>query len=80
MMGEIVRVTRKFQITIPKRVREALGIRVGDRLEVNIERGRIVVRPLKPRVKDPVEALLSLVREPMRVDAVGLVEESWSGD
>ncbi len=79
-MGEVVRVTRKFQVTIPKRVREALGIRVGDRLEVDVEGDRIVVRPLRPRVEDPVEALLSLVREPVDVDAVRLVEESWGED
>lgn len=79
-MGEVVRVTRKFQMTIPKRVREALGIRVGDRLEVDVEGDRIVVRPLRPRVEDPVEALMSLVREPVDVDAVRLVEESWGED
>ncbi|MDK2464455.1 MAG: AbrB/MazE/SpoVT family DNA-binding domain-containing protein [Candidatus Korarchaeota archaeon] len=79
-MGEVVRVTRKFQMTIPKSVREALGIRVGDRLEVDVEGDRIVVRPLRPRVEDPVEALLSLVREPVDVDAVRLVEESWGED
>ncbi len=80
MMGEVVRVTRKFQITLPKRVREALGIRVGDRLEVDVEGDRIVVRPLRPAVGDPVDALLSLVREPLDVDAVRLVEESWGKD
>ncbi len=79
-MGEVVRVTRKFQMTIPKRVREALGIRVGDRLEVDVEGDRIVVRPLRPRVEDPVEALMSLVRESVDVDAVRLVEESWGED
>lgn len=79
-MGEVVRVTRKFQMTIPKRVREALGIRVGNRLEVDVEGDRIVVRPLRPRVEDPVEALMSLVREPVDVDAVRLVEESWGED
>ena len=79
-MGEVVRVTRKFQMTIPKRVREALGIRVGDRLEVDVEGDRIVVRPLRPRVEDPVEALMSLVREPVGEDAVRLVEESWGED
>jgi len=79
-MGEVVRVTRKFQMTIPKRVREALGIRVGDRLEVDVEGDRIVVRPLRPRVEDPVEVLMSLVREPVDEDAVRLVEKSWDED
>lgn len=37
-MVEIVKVTRKFQVTVPKRAREKIGLRVGDRLVVS-ERG-----------------------------------------
>ncbi|MFZ8855399.1 MAG: AbrB/MazE/SpoVT family DNA-binding domain-containing protein, partial [Thermofilaceae archaeon] len=36
-----VKVTRSFQVTIPREVREVLGIRVGDYLNVYVdERGR----------------------------------------
>lgn len=39
-----VKVARSFQVTIPKEVREALGIRVGDYLKVYLdEQGRIVM-------------------------------------
>ena len=41
-----VRVTSKGQITIPKRVREALGIRSGTELEVLLEEGRAVLAPV----------------------------------
>ncbi|RLF02438.1 MAG: AbrB/MazE/SpoVT family DNA-binding domain-containing protein, partial [Thermoprotei archaeon] len=34
-MREVV-VTRKYQVTIPKEVREELGIKVGDRLLVSV--------------------------------------------
>jgi AbrB family looped-hinge helix DNA binding protein len=41
----IATVTSKGQVTVPKAIRERLGIREGDKLEFNIdEEGRIVVR------------------------------------
>jgi len=76
----IVRITRKYQVTIPKKVREKLKLRVGDLLKVEVEEGKIVFKPLTPRSEDPVEELLSLVKEPLDVDAVKLVEGSWDED
>ncbi|WP_460024531.1 AbrB/MazE/SpoVT family DNA-binding domain-containing protein [Infirmifilum sp. SLHALR2] len=75
-----VKVTRKFQVTIPREVRELLGIRVGDVLRVRVEGGKIVLEPLRPALGDPVEYLSSLRPEPSDIDAVKLVEESWDGD
>jgi len=41
-------VTRSFQVTIPREVREVLGIRVGDYLNVYVdERGRIVMEKVR---------------------------------
>ena len=76
----IVRVTRKFQVTIPKDVREKLNLRVGDLLRVNVEDNRIVLIPIVKRRDDPVKELLSLVKEPLDINAVRLVEESWNED
>ena len=39
-------VTAKFQTTIPKAVREKLGISVHDALEWVVEKGRVVVHPV----------------------------------
>ncbi len=39
----IVRVTRNAQVTIPKEVREALGITEGDRVTVRVEGNRVVL-------------------------------------
>ncbi len=72
-----VKVTRKYQVTIPREIRELLGIRAGDELRVTVEGNRIVLEPLKPAVGNPVDYLSSLSREPSDVDAVELVEESW---
>ncbi len=41
------KITDKFQITIPKRVREKMKLSRHDMLEWSIEGGRIVVTPVK---------------------------------
>jgi len=46
----MVKVTRKYQVTIPKEVRNELGIDVGDEIEfVKNERGEFVIRKLERR-------------------------------
>jgi antitoxin PrlF len=47
-------VSEKGQITVPKRLRERLGIRAGDRLELTEENGQLVAR--KALSGDPVAA------------------------
>ncbi len=39
----VVTVGRRFQVVIPKAVREQLRLRPGDKLEVKLEKGRIVM-------------------------------------
>ena len=59
-------VTRKYQITIPKEVRESLNIKVGDRVEiVRNERGEFVLR----KVNEDAEKYLRVLRE-----AVGILK------
>lgn len=41
----IVSLREKGRITIPVSIRRALGLRVGDRLNLSIERGAIVLKP-----------------------------------
>lgn len=72
-----VKVTRKYQVTIPAEIRKPLGIRVGDTLEVLGEGGRVILRPTA-LVSDPVGYLWSLADQPLSIDAVKLVEESWA--
>jgi AbrB family looped-hinge helix DNA binding protein len=47
-------VSEKGQITVPKRLRELLGIRAGDQLELAEENGRLVATKTVP--SDPVTA------------------------
>jgi len=74
---EEVTVTRKYQITIPKKTRSKLGIEIGDKLLVKEEEGRIVIE-IPERVTDPSAFLWNLSKKPMDIDVVKLVEESWS--
>ena len=43
------RITSKGQITIPKRVRDQLGVAPGDSLEFHFDGDRLEVRPVKRR-------------------------------
>ena len=79
-MHTIVKVTRKYQITLPKEVREKLGIRAGDFLKVKVEDGKVVLEPIASRRKNPIDDMLNLISKPINIDAVELVEESWNED
>ncbi len=51
---ERVKVTRNYQITIPSSIREILGIKEGDILELHVEGNTIVVKKVeskRPRVR-----------------------------
>jgi AbrB family looped-hinge helix DNA binding protein len=58
----IVTVKRKFQVVIPQRVRERIGVAVGDILEAKVERGRITLTP-RPVVNSATAEGLEDVRK-----------------
>jgi AbrB family looped-hinge helix DNA binding protein len=70
-----VKVTRKYQVTIPESVRAELGVKIGDKLLVKSENNRIIMEAPK-RVSNPSDTLWCLFGKPLDVDAVKLVEES----
>ena len=41
----IVTIKKKFQVVIPRSVREKIGVNVGDFLEAKVERGKITFTP-----------------------------------
>lgn len=51
---ELVRVTRKGQITIPVECRKKLGIRVGDVVSVELRGKEVVLRRFREPVGNPV--------------------------
>jgi AbrB family looped-hinge helix DNA binding protein len=54
------RVSQKGQVTIPKPLRERLGIRPGHVLDFRAERGRLVAT--KARAEDPVERVYGILK------------------
>ena len=48
MLTETVRVSRKYQVVIPKQTRKALNIGEGDELIVSVSGGQIIMKP-KPK-------------------------------
>jgi AbrB family looped-hinge helix DNA binding protein len=64
-------VSEKGQVTIPKVLRERLGIRPGQVLEFEEEAGRLVGR--KVTVRDPVDAVWGTLKLDRSVDE--LIEE-----
>jgi antitoxin PrlF len=65
------KVSEKGQVTIPKRLRERLGIRAGEVLEFNAERGRLVARKVVDR--DPIDRAYGILRLDATTDE--LIEE-----
>lgn len=62
----IATVTSKGQITIPKRIREEVGLRTGDRLDFRLqEDGTIRVRPIAKTVSEVFGAFADKARRPL---------------
>lgn len=59
-------VSEKGQVTIPKALRERLGIRAGTELDFEEERGRLVAR--KVVAEDPVDAVYGILELEGSVD------------
>lgn len=67
---DIATVSRKFQVVIPLRVRRALGIRPGQKVQVIPYEGRIELIPLEPiqRTRGFLKGINTTVqREPDRL-------------
>jgi AbrB family looped-hinge helix DNA binding protein len=69
MPGEILRVTRKGQVTIPKKYRDALNIREGDTICASLEGDKIVLmksgipEPGNPVGEEEYKRLIELLEE-----------------
>lgn len=66
------KVTDKYQVTVPKEVREKVGLRAGEEVIVEArKRGEIIIRRLR-RVKQPLEILVG--KKPFFDKPVGIDE------
>ncbi len=62
------RVSEKGQVTIPKRLRDLLGIRAGETLEFEDEGGRLIATKTSDR--DPVDEVYGILELPHGTDAL----------
>jgi AbrB family looped-hinge helix DNA binding protein len=53
----LVTVKNKFQVVIPAKVRQRIGIKVGDLLEANAEKGKVVLIPKSAVDREIAEGL-----------------------
>lgn len=60
-----LKVLSGYRISIPKEVRERLGIRIGDEIFMEVSDGKIFLR-IKSIPEDPVFSLIGLVGEKKR--------------
>jgi len=65
-MKTTAQVSEKGQVTIPKALRERLGIRAGEILEFREERGKLVAT--KARLEDPIAALRGILKTDKTTD------------
>jgi AbrB family looped-hinge helix DNA binding protein len=62
------RVTERGQVTIPKPLRERLGVKPGTILEFSEERGRLIA--VKSESDDPVSVVYGILGKRINADAV----------
>lgn len=80
------RVSSKLQVTIPARVRDALGIRPGDTIRYELEAGSVRLKVVRPDIADVLQAVwakhdLDALNDELGGDAVAYVRElrGWDG-
>jgi len=72
-LTETVRVSRKYQIVIPKQTRKVLNVSQGDELVVSVIDGQIV---MKPKPKNYTEYMRGLHKEVWKdVEVTEYIEE-----
>ncbi len=60
-------ITSKGQVTIPKRVRDAMGVKPGTKVDVEFRDGSAVIRPARKAAKSDLRKRLEKVRGSMNL-------------
>ncbi len=70
----MAKVTEKYQIAIPKEVRNVLTVKPGEEVEWSIVKVMAFVSK-KEKMNDPVKFLTSQVKKPINRDVIRLIHE-----
>lgn len=73
VVEEVCTITAKGQTTVPKAVREALGVGYGGRIAFRVERGRVTVHAL-PSEGDDADPALAPFLALLETDLAGRLE------
>ena len=74
-MAKETKITSKYQTSVPKDIRDFIGVKKGSEVEWNIVRGMVIVGT-KRNIENPVKFLTSQVKTRINLDAVKLVHEA----
>ena len=73
-MSTTTNMTRKAQVTIPKRAREATGLKPGGKVRVAVENGKVVLTPVgrtgKSDYRKRIERVRGTLRDPLTTDEI----------
>jgi AbrB family looped-hinge helix DNA binding protein len=61
-------VSDKGQVTIPKGLRDRLGLRPGSTIEFEVKNGKLIGAKRDPAGEDPVQAVTGILKGPRSVD------------
>jgi len=70
----VVKISSKGQITIPKNVREILNLKPGDRIEIKVKDNFAILEPLR-KPSESMKGIGLRVKKKLGITAVELVHE-----
>jgi AbrB family looped-hinge helix DNA binding protein len=74
MAVALATLTKKGQLTVPKPIRDSLGLHTGDKVEFSINKnGEAIFRPVTKRVDDVFGRLHKSERSPLSVEQMDAV-------
>jgi AbrB family looped-hinge helix DNA binding protein len=73
-MSEEVTIGRRYTIVIPKNARRKLNLKEGQRMQIRVENGHLLLEPFP---SDPFEVLESVIGEPYREEIDEANAEEW---
>ncbi|HMF33985.1 MAG TPA: AbrB/MazE/SpoVT family DNA-binding domain-containing protein [Candidatus Lokiarchaeia archaeon] len=73
-MSEDVTIGKRFTLVIPKKARLQLKLKEGQRVQVRVESGHLL---LEPYPLDPYETLKSVIHEPYNEETDEANAEEW---